>query len=356
MDISSFYPDLVLLHVYGDQRYYDTILHTIRSRTASEIAIMTDHYTGINAWSDTMSYYLLPALAEKYKCDIINIRDPWKKLIADRQMEPSRLLTDDVHLNDYGNFLMAELVKPLFYFRSRFPPDPFGLVKVYKNGSDFKFIEDTLTLSFSGNRLEIVPEGISGMKYDTLKVLLDDKAPSYFQGTYFMSRPYNSSGDEWPWKLPGMIRIQHTRPWIEEEWTCTFTDLKEPYTDFDFTITGSVTGQDGKGTAGKDFISYSQRVIILAGDAEQGGDWHLNRSFEVLQTRLSKGDMVKWKTYSISMDSYIPQIAADKMCESSTTLFQGIPNTTHTLKLVKTGKNVPVIETIRVYNPFWKIY
>jgi len=151
-----------------------------------------------------------------------------------------------------------------------------------------------------------------------------------------------------------MIRIQHTRPWIEEEWTCAFTDMKEPYTDFSFTITGSVTGQDGKGIAGKDFISNSQRVIIRDGDAEQGGDWHLNRSFKVLHTRLSKGDMVKWKIYSISMDSYIPQITADKTCESSSTLFQGIPNTTHTLKLVKTGKNIPVIETIRVYNPFWK--
>ena len=83
MDVSSFYPDLVLLHIYGDNHYYDTVLYTIRSRTAAEIAIMTDHYIGENPWSDTMCYYILPSLAEKYKCDIINIRDPWKKYLKD---------------------------------------------------------------------------------------------------------------------------------------------------------------------------------------------------------------------------------------------------------------------------------
>ena len=126
MDISSFYPDLVLLHDYGDNRYYDTVLYTIRSRTATEIAIMTDHYTGENKWSDTMSYHILPALAEKYKCDIINIRDPWKQFLKENNLEPSKLLKDSIHLNGYGNFLMSELVKPLFTFKPELPEDQLG--------------------------------------------------------------------------------------------------------------------------------------------------------------------------------------------------------------------------------------
>ena len=90
MDVSSFYPDLVLLHIYGNNKDYEKVLKTIRSRTAAEVAITTDHYTGENKWSDTMSYYILPALAEKYKCDLINIRDPWKAYLKDNNLDPIR--------------------------------------------------------------------------------------------------------------------------------------------------------------------------------------------------------------------------------------------------------------------------
>jgi len=108
MDESTFYPDLMLLHIYGSHTAYDSVLHIIRSRTAAEVALQTDHFTGENAWSDTMSYHVLPALAEKYKCDLINIRDPWKKYLLDHWLNPKDLLRDDVHLNKYGEFVMAE--------------------------------------------------------------------------------------------------------------------------------------------------------------------------------------------------------------------------------------------------------
>ena len=121
MDVSSFYPDLVLLHIYGGIKDYETVLSTIRSRTTAEVAIMTDHYIGENSWSDSMSYFLLPSLADKYKCDLINIRDPWKRYLKDNNLEPAALLSDGIHLNDFGNFLMAELVKPLFCFKSSYP-------------------------------------------------------------------------------------------------------------------------------------------------------------------------------------------------------------------------------------------
>ena len=54
----------------------------------------------------------------------------------------------------------------------------------------------------------------------------------------------------------------------------------------------------------QDFISRSGRVIIRKGDAENGGDWHLNRSYRVLKTIVNSGDTVKWKTYSISTDVF----------------------------------------------------
>ena len=352
MDVSSFYPDLVLLHIYGSNQLYDSVLYTIRSRTAAEVAIQTDHFTGENAWSDTMSYHFLPAMAEKYKCDLINIRDPWKKYLNDHQLQPKDLLKDEVHLNKYGEFLLAELIKPLFEYKSKFKPDPFGLCTTLLAGKDFNFRKNQWTIPFSGNRVDVIyQENGASVK---AKILLDDLPPSAFQGTYFMTRPYADNGKGWPWNLPGMIQVQHQRPWVAEEWTCKFTQATAPYEDFSFEISGSVTGKDGSGKATEDFVSISKRVIIKKGDAEMGGDWHLNRSFKIMKTMVLPGDEIKWKTYSISADVWVPEQGLKMNRKSILTLFQGVPNTSHVLGIIPgKGKEKPPIQEIRVYRPFY---
>jgi hypothetical protein len=356
MDVSTFYPDLVLLHIYGSHIAYDSVLYTIRSRTAAEVAIQTDHFAGENAWSDTMSYHFLPALAEKYKCDLINIRDPWKKYLADNQLLPKDLLKDDIHLNKHGEFLMAELIKPLFQYKSKFKPDPFGLCTIYAVGKDFRIEKEKVVLPFIGNKVDIILGETESKKSVSARVLLDNRRPSEFQGTYFMTRPYSSENKSWPWTLPAMIRVGHQTPWIEEEWTCKFTEATVPYQDFSFEISGSVTGKDGSGRGSEDFVSPSKRVIINKGDAENGGDWHLNRSYKVLKTIVNTGDEVKWKTYSISTDT--PNLAkySNSYGEKIIALFQGVPNTNHVLTISNFGKeNLPVSE-IRVYRPYYNRY
>ncbi len=353
MDVSSFYPDLVLLHIYGNNKDYETVINTIRSRTAAEVAIMTDHYIGENKWSDTMCYHILPALAEKYKCDIINIRDPWKEYLRDNNLEPAALLKDGIHLNDFGNFLMAELVKPLFCYKSSFPDDPFKMVTTFEIMSHIHFISDTFNLPFTGNRADLVYVQPNSNPGDSFRIFIDGMAPSSFQGTYYLTRPYNSQGKTWPWELPAMIRIDHTKPWVAEEWSCVFTNAEPPYNDFGFRITGSVTGNDGSGRASEDFISGSERVIIKKGDAENGGDWHLNRSYKVLKTIVNSGDSVRWKTYSISTDVLALPSAGKLSDESSVILFQGVPNGSHMLKIAGIGKQLPAISMIKVYRPYW---
>jgi hypothetical protein len=350
MDVSSFYPDLVLLHIYGNVKDYETVLRTIRSRTTAEVAIMTDHYIGENKHSDTMSYYLLPSLADKYKCDIVNIRDPWKTYLKDNDLEPSALLKDGIHLNDFGNFLMAELVKPLFCFKSSVPDDPFKLLTILNKGTGLEFQNESLVVPFAGNRVDLVYNPTEAVSGDSLRVFIDGLLPSSFQGSFFMTRPYNTKGEIWPWKLPAMIRIDHTTPWINEEWSCVFTSATPPYTDFKFKITGSVTGKDGSGRASRDFISRSGRVIIKKDDAENGGDWHLNRSYKVLKTIVNKGDSVKWKTYSISTDVFAPSSGNEPSGNSvNIILVQGVPNADHILKI--TGPT-PAISMIKIYRPY----
>jgi hypothetical protein len=141
-----------------------------------------------------------------------------------------------------------------------------------------------------------------------------------------------------------MLHIAHQTPWIAEEWTCKFTEAKAPYEYFSFEISGSVTGFDGAGKGSEDFVSKSGRVIIKKGDAENDGDWHLKRSWEVMKTGINLGDEVKWKTFSISRDSWQPE--AEKTC----TLFQGILNASHVLKLE--GRNIGAISEMNVFRPY----
>lgn len=353
MDVSAFYPDMVLLHIYGSNQLYDSVLYTIRSRTAAEVAIQTDHYTGESPWSDTMSYYFLPQMAEKYKCDLINIRDPWKKYLADHQLKAKDLLKDDVHLNKHGEFVMAELIKPLFHYKSKYKPDPFGLCAMLVAGKDFKIRKGKLELPFSGNRVDVIfRKNTPAVK---AKVLLDDKLPSSYQGTWFMTRPYASSGKAWPWTLPAMIHVGHLVPWLAEEWTCRFTEAMAPYEDFSFEISGSVTGLDGSGKGSEDFSSPSKRVIIRKGDADKGGDWHLNRSNKVMNTIVNAGDEVKWKTYSISCDTLQPESTMKAGEKAIVTLFQGVPNTGHLLRLDSETHFALPIEEIKVYRPYYRI-
>jgi len=217
-------------------------------------------------------------------------------------------------------------------------------------GKDFKIKKEKLELTFSGNRVDLIyPENATSGK---AKVLLDGSQPSAFQGTYFMTRPYSASGKSWPWDLPSMIHIDRKTPWLAEEWTCKFTEATAPFEDFSFEISGSVTGPDGFGKASEDFVSKSGRVIIKKGDAEKGGDWHLNRSWKVLKTTVNTGDEVKWKTYSISTDIWQPEMNAGK--KGISTLFQGVSNASHKLVLIPESKEKLPIQAIRIYRPFFK--
>lgn len=342
MDVSSFYPDLVLLHIYGSDKMYESVLNTIRSRTTAEIAVQTDHYTGPDKWSDTMSYQLLPALAAKYNCDIVNIRDPWKRYLEDNHLEASKLLTDGVHLNNFGNYLMAELIKPLFTYKQKYASDPLQLKKVLVAGNEFKVKGNKLSIEFTGNRVDLVLD--SSVLGNTVQVLVDGKKASNFQGTYYMSRPYNTTGAAWPWNLPAMIQINHTTPWVNEDWTLTYTEAKAPFDDFKYDIKGSVTGTDGSGKSSDDFYSPSGKIIIKKGDAEDGGDWHVNRSYKVLKTVVKPGDEIFWKTYTISADRF-------KAEGQALTLFQGIPNAKHVLTLTMNGKGKLPVKEIIVYKP-----
>lgn len=344
MDVVSFYPDLVIFHCYGADVDYERIMQIIRSRTAAEVMIHTDHYTGVSAWSDTMSYNRLPHYAEIYGLELVDVRKPWIDYLEKNNFVPDDLLSDGAHLNDHGLFVMSEILKKYFVYRPEFLKESEQLMTFIplKKG---RFID----LEFDGNRVDLVLDGHS-KKSNFICPFIDGKHPTDFPSAFTYTRPNNDETKDWPWETGTAYRIVNTDP-VEEEWTltCTAVDsaLNKEGNDyelsfFEFSVEGSKTGFDGIGRMGEDFVSNSGRVIIKA------NDWWLAEPFKRFRIAQNPGYTITWKT--MLQGGASDTIRIDNSTPSVITVIQGLPNGRHHLQM----EGSKFIKGIRVYRPFLK--
>ncbi len=336
-DLYPFYPDLLVFHVYGDHRRYEEIIRRTRERTTAEILLQTDHVVADTEddWTKKMNYTFLPEYARKYGCQLGRIREGWKRYLNDNALAPSKLLSDQVHLNAHGEYLMAALVGQELVYRPELPNDVWkDLVRTYAVGTDVRWEGDTLRLPFEGNRVDLIAERGGGPAAESA---IDGKKPSAFPECYYHARPSGTFGVGWP----AVKRIAWEKPLVLETWTLTFANFNDAQDQFDFTLEGSVTGPDGKGTGKARFVSNSGRVVL------QPEDWVFPFCRQVSKKKTPDGFKVTWKVNPLFVDTYAPPEVADPAREYATTVAQGIPNAAHTL--VVTGKTA--IRAIRVYRP-----
>jgi hypothetical protein len=343
-DVYPFYPDLVIFHVYGGQEPYEELIKEIRTRTTAEIALQNDHIgpTQNQEFHDRHSYEWLPDLARRYGLEMMDIRGPWTAYLKKHNLQPRDLLKDDIHLNDHGNFLLAELIKRRFVYRPELPVDPLGTVTTYVVGKDVKFKRGTLTLPFTGNRVDLVAAPLSPLSVP-LAVQIDGQQPSQFPGTYAITRP---GGDlpGWPWQVGSHIRVSHREPLLPEDWTLTITRINAAADTFAFEVRGSVTGPDGGGTNLQTFVSNSGRVVI------EPRDWWMKEAVAHSKITVPVGHQLKWSVVPLHHDRFVPG-PVNPWLEQATTVAQGLPNTVHTLVLKRERKGRVPIRAIRVYRP-----
>jgi hypothetical protein len=155
-DLYSFYPDLMIFHVYGSHLDYESIIRRTRERTTSEILLQTDHANqeenlteetdpmklgGMRPWDSFMNYVFLPGIAKKYNTGVVDQRNLWKQYLRDHNLKPQQLLNDGVHPNAHGNYLMAELTKAYLVRRPEIQIDPYNseTVKTLVVGKDVQW-------------------------------------------------------------------------------------------------------------------------------------------------------------------------------------------------------------------------
>ncbi len=166
------------------------------ARTTAEIALQTDHVAVATperqAWHDRHGSEFLRGLAEKYGLGWIDQRSEWAAYLKKHGLEPKALLTDNVHLNEQGNWLMAEIVSRHLVENPSLPvPET---VREYVVGRDVEWKEGRLTLGFTGNRVELITANTDRQPYTRARILVDGKAPSMRPELYAIERPSDGTG------------------------------------------------------------------------------------------------------------------------------------------------------------------
>jgi hypothetical protein len=346
-DLYPWQPDLVIFHVYGAHDKYENIIRRIRERTTAEILMATDHMAAKDVmdepadpaalqpeqWNPWMNYSFLPATAKKYGCELLPVRDLWKEYLRTNSLEPRALLKDDVHLNDHGNFLMAEIVKSALVKLRQEPDDRSkNMVREFPlTAASWK--DGKLTFEFDGNRVDAVFGGTGGSEAPGESGLtIDGKAPSEIRQLYTFTRTSGYSGTNWPC----LLRVQRGPAQLQdEEWTVTLANASEDYTSFIFSLTGSKTGPDGVGSAKKKFVSKSGRIVI------EPDDWNLQHCRKTFGRKLDDGFRITWR--SVPRWSTRPG--------PSGTLFHGLNNGKHTLVLSGPAMQKAGLSALRVHRP-----
>ncbi|HYG74281.1 MAG TPA: SGNH/GDSL hydrolase family protein [Planctomycetota bacterium] len=348
-DVYPFYPDLVIFHVYGANNTYEEIIANIRKRTTAEVVMQRDHVTqwppekpdqkkdGGMWWDHMMNNVFLPDYAKKYGCGLVDIRGQWLEYLKTNSLEPKALLSDNVHLNEHGNYLLGELVKRYLVYKPELPADSWKeLVKTYEVGKDVQWKDGKLQLEFDGNRVDMIADKGEG----TADVRIDGKKPSEFPELYVITRPSNSQTGFWP----AILRVSWEKPLQLEDWTLKIIETNPEATKFSFELSGSKTGPDGSGTNETKFVSKSGRAII------EPGDWWVKNAYQITKKPLTNGFQIKWSVKPMFVDTYQAPKVEDPSREVVTTLAQGLSNGKHTLEL--SGK--APIKAIRVYRPPYK--
>jgi hypothetical protein len=357
-DLYPFYPDLVILHVYGDAACYEDLVRRLRERTTADILHATDHVApnlGETVDEETnpaklqptgdlripwMNHVFLPGLAKKYGTELADVRRLWKQYLKDYKLSPDALTRDRLHLNGHGNFVMAELVGAHLRHRPDLPDTAWaGRVTTLVVGQDVAWKDGKLVVPFDGNRVDLVcKEGESAASPAAVRV--DGKKPSAFPELYLPGRAYTANPSS---SVPPLLRVRHEKPLVAEEWTLAATVLDPGRTRFKFQATGSVTGADGEGDTTNRFVSKSGRVVL---DVD---DYNFTPALVMSRNPAATTFQVRWRVAPQGVDEFAVPAARNPFGETVVTVAQGLANGRHTLE-VTGGPDTPVA-AVRVYRP-----
>ncbi len=349
-DLYPWYPDLVLFHVYGAHTCYEQLIHRLRSRTTAEVLITNDHLGADDrlqdgsypdlGWTKFMAQWI-PRVASRYGCELVPLREGWKRYVIDNQLAPRELLIDGIHLNPHGNALYAGLIERQLVYRPQLPAEHLaGSITTRAVGSDLTWQDGSLHCAFDGNRiLAIAGPGDQELEAE---VLVDGQPPS----ACIACHAFTSAQGPLSFRC-----CSSQRACLDEDWTLRITQVDREANQVAFTLSGSRTGPDGAGSTAARFVSRSGRVVIenlvekpyMASES----DFVWDRG----DPNLVVGATTTFSSYGLGVDRYRAPPAGDPARERTVVLAQGLANGHHLLVLRALGTGTVPLQALRIYRP-----
>ena len=360
-DLYPFYPDLLIFHVYGgdDTGELEEIIARTRRYTTADILIWTPHYRWPQnlardaSWDDPAVVKgnkgdehhaeRLRQIAEKYGCELADIRPQWLAYLDKQDLKPKDMLGDGIHPNALGQHLLAALIKPYLNHTGKQTSADWQ-DRVCDIACDspqvHRTAEGAIELAFEGNRIDVISDP-AAKQPGPAKVILDGQRPSEFPECYAMTPSSKMWGHYWP----ALRNMSWKTPLLVEDWTARVLAVDEKTGRVDFEVIGSKTGPDGRGNTHEEFVSNSGRIVT------DRSSWIFHYKAFQRKGPVPVGYEVKWSAIALSTDEYQPAPVADRTRENVITLVQGVPNGRHVLQLVPTGDRPLAVRGFRVYRP-----
>ena len=360
-DLESFYPDLIVFHVYGDHNAYERIIRLFRSKTAADVVIQTDHIAepmeplcdeGLHlayaappgcighfwfkqhAWGEHMSGVVVPRIARTYDVAIDPRRQRWNAYLTTHGLQPPALLSDEVHPNSEGWRLAADLFTQWFEsvvassdgapsdgVQSFAPPAP-GTAARY---------------AFNGNRIELVA---TGPMEGHVTADIDGHKSSDLDGCWQNTRTTMiPTAPDWPvLRRVTIAPSYHQR----DQWTVRVGNVDAGRNRFEFSVRSAAGGADGTGYSDVDYRSPSGRVAIASIDWLQG-------PVAKLASAAPGGFEFGWaRTFACSDQPPVPLDPG--RVEQRFVVATGLENGAHQA-VITLSRDAPEVTEIRVYRP-----
>lgn len=354
-DVIPAQPDLVILHAYGWESSYDTLLRKLRQGTTADILVQRDHLlkdselmeetdparlAGTNpATWEYKNYVWLPRIAEANDCAVADVRGYWKRYCRVRWRFVHDLLADHTHPNEEGNRVMAASVLAyLLPTTPTVPVDPWGGGRSAEWSHRRQDDRGTrrLLLEFRGTRVDALTDrSVPG----AATVRVDGRAPSAIPEIRGFRRA--TAVPRFPW--PAITVIESRAPRLAESWTLTVTRLADTNAVIEFRVDGSVTGFDGVGSNRTNFVSNSGRVVIPA------YTWLLGYALNSAGIALPPDYRVRWNAEWVGLDALECAAPSEPGGFPETTLVAGLPDGWHRLELE--GEALEGLRSLRVFRP-----
>jgi hypothetical protein len=353
-------PDLVIFHVYGGEGgELEEIFKGMKDNMTADVLTWTHHVDnfgiGIDNQRDESSEFL-KKMAAKYGYEIADVRALWKERLKETHLEAKEFLIDQIHLNPKGTALLKEALIPHFQTNAKASPEwdkrihtislaqPAPGVSYDANSwsvADGGLVSQgtkPLRVEFVGNRVDIVALNSST---GSAKILLDGKAPSTERDTLAVGRSTVAPGS---W-FPAVSQVSLGDNAVVEKVTLNFHDVTPDGSSYVFDVKGSVSGDEGSGKAGEDFVAASKRFSIKADDVV------ISTVKKVTKKDLPPQFTVEWDVHSMSKDTWSMKSKLKPGAVPQDTVVRCWKDGQHVLEIIPDGNGPIALKELLVFSP-----